>query len=84
MFHVDDILFSFFNNQLGLDFKNALLTHFEGTHDGLVNCFVVIDVSRDDKHTHLTQTPLRDALLADFKMSDCNAVTTPMRRQTPF
>ena len=45
VFHVDNILFSFSSDQLGLDFKNALLTRFEGTDDGPVKCFVGIDVS---------------------------------------
>ena len=66
VYHVDDLLFSFSNDQLGLHFKNALLTSFKARDDGPVKCFVGIDVTRDDTHTHLTQTPLTDSLLADF------------------
>jgi hypothetical protein len=82
VFHVDDLLFSFSNEKLGLLFKAALLTRFDATDDGPVGRFVGIDIKRDDYTTHLSQTPLAESLLADFSMTDCNPVKTPMEPHT--
>ena len=82
VFHVDDLLFSFSDDDLGLRFKTALLTRFEGTDDGLVERFVGIDIKRDEYHTHLSQTPLAESLLADFAMTNCTPVKTPMEPHT--
>jgi hypothetical protein len=43
---------------------------------------VGIDIKRDDYHTHMSQTPLAESLLADFNMTDCNPVKTPMEPHT--
>jgi Reverse transcriptase (RNA-dependent DNA polymerase) len=78
VFHVDDILFSFSTDDVGSAFKKALLSRFDGTDDGPVNLFVGISVTRDAYHTLLHQTPLAESLLADFGMTDCYSVRTPM------
>jgi hypothetical protein len=82
VFHVDDLLFTFSHDKLGLLFKSALLTRFEGTDDGEVHRFVGIDIRRDEYTTFLSQTPLAESLLADFDMTDCNPVKTPMEPHT--
>jgi hypothetical protein len=82
VFHVDDLLFSFSNDDLGLRFKAALLNRFDATDDGPVRRFVGIDISRDEYTTHLSQTPLAESLLRDFDMQDCNPVKTPMEPNT--
>jgi Reverse transcriptase (RNA-dependent DNA polymerase) len=51
VFHVDDILFSFNSDQVGLNFKSALLSRFVGTDDGPVKTFVGITVTRDGDST---------------------------------
>ena len=63
-------------------FKSALLTRFDGTDDGPVHRFVGVDISRDEYTTHLSQTPLAESLLADFDMTHCNLVKTPMEPHT--
>ena len=78
VFHVDDLLFNFSSDELGLKFKYDLLSRFDGTDDGPVHTFVGINVERDEYHTHLTQLPLTESLLADFGLTDCNPVKTPM------
>jgi hypothetical protein len=78
VFHVDDLLFSFSSDDLGLHFKQALLSRFDGTDDGPVKCFVGIDIKRDAWHTHMTQLPLIESLLKDFDLLDCNPVKIPM------
>jgi hypothetical protein len=44
VFHVDDLLFSFSNDDLGLKFKAALLSRFNGTDNGPVERFVGINI----------------------------------------
>jgi hypothetical protein len=82
VFHVDDLLFSFSNDDLGLHFKASLLARFDATDDGPVNRFVGIDITRDSHTTHLSQTPLSEELLKSFQMSECNPVKTPMEQGT--
>jgi hypothetical protein len=78
VYHVDDILLSFSNDEAALAFKTALLTRFAGTDDGPVSRYVGIDVFRDDQHIHLSQEPLALELLERFDMLDCNPCTSPM------
>jgi hypothetical protein len=78
VFHVDDLLFSFSNDDLGLRFKAELLKRFDGTDDGPVKRFVSIDIRRDAWTTHLSQTPLAEQLLDHFDLTDCIAEDTPM------
>jgi hypothetical protein len=82
VFHVDDLLFSFSDDDLGLRFKAALLDRFNATDDGPVRHFVGIDIRRDEYTTHLSQTPLAESLLEEFNMTDCNSVLTPMEPHT--
>jgi hypothetical protein len=82
VFHVDDLLFSFSDNDLGLHFKAALMTRFDATDDGPVTKFVGIDIKRDEYTTHLSQTPLAEELLERFGYSECNLVKTPMEPGT--
>jgi hypothetical protein len=78
VYHVDDILLSFSNDDVAVAFKSALLTRFAGTDDGPVSRYVGIDVFRDDRHIHLSQEPLALELLERFDMLDCNPCTSPM------
>ena len=78
VFHVDDLLFNFSHEELGTDFKKALLTRFDGADMGPVSRFVGVDIKRDARHTHITQLPLTENLLAEYELDDCNAVKTPM------
>ena len=82
VFHVDDLLFSFSDDNLGLRFKGALLTRFKGTDDGEVTRYVGIDIKRDEYTTHLSQTSLAESLLVDFDMMGCTPVKTPMEPHT--
>jgi hypothetical protein len=78
VFHVDDILFNFASDSIGLTFKNAFMSRFHATDDGPVKCFVCITVTRDEHKIHLSQLSLTESLLNDFKMMDCNPAKTPM------
>ena len=82
VFHVDDLLFSFSHEAVGLRFKAALLSRFDATDDGPVQKFVGIDIKRDAYTTHISQTPLAESLLEDFQMEDCTPVKTPMEPHT--
>jgi hypothetical protein len=82
VFHVDDLLFSFSDDNLGLRFKAAMMDRFNATDDGPVQRFVGIDIKRDEHTTHLSQTPLAELLLKNFDMTDCNPVLTPMEPNT--
>ena len=82
VFHVDDLLFTFSSDEVGLRFKAALLTRFDATDDGPVTKFVGIDIKRDDYTTHISQTPLAEQLLEEFGMSDCRTTKTPMEPNT--
>jgi hypothetical protein len=82
VFHVDDLLFSFSSDQVGMDFKKALLTRFDATDDGPVTRFVGIDIRRDENTTHISQSSLAESLLKDFGYEDCNPVKTPMEPNT--
>ena len=81
-FHVDDLLFSYNNDEIGAHFKAALLNRFEGTDEGPVKRFVCIDIVRDDNQTHISQIPLTDHLLESVGMLACNSVKTPMLPNT--
>jgi hypothetical protein len=54
VFHVDDLLFSFSTDEVGLAFRAALMTRFDATDDGPVQKFVGIDIKRDEYTTHLS------------------------------
>ena len=82
VFHVDDLLFTFSTDEVGLAFKAALMTRFDATDDGPVTKFVGIDIKRDDYTTHILQTPLAESILKDFNMTDCNPMKTPMEPNT--
>jgi hypothetical protein len=78
VYHVDDILLSFSDDNAAIKFKTALLTRFTGTDDGPVSRYVGIDICRDSHHMHLSQEPLALELLDRFDMLDCNPCSTPM------
>ena len=79
---MDDLLFSFSHEDLGLRFKAALLSRFDATDDGPVQKFVGIDITEDAYTTHISQTQLAESLLKDFNMLDCNSVKTPLELNT--
>jgi hypothetical protein len=78
VYHVDDILFSFSNDDVATAFKTALLSRFKGTDDGMVTKYVGLDISQNDTCTHLTQEPLARDLLDKCGMADCKPTLTPM------
>ena len=78
VFHVDDILLAFSDDNAAVAFKSALLTRFAGTDDGPVTRYVGMDFFRDAHHIHLSQEPLAQELLERFDMLDCNPCAHPM------
>jgi hypothetical protein len=78
VFHANDMMFSFSDDDLGLHFKAALMTQFDATDDGPTANFAGILVQRTEYTTHLSQTPLVEELLKRFQYSKCNTVKTPM------
>ncbi len=78
IYHVDDILLSFNNDNAASQFKTALLQHFTGTDDSPVSRYVGLNITHDSDSMHLSQEPLALDLLDHFDMLDCNQCTTPM------
>jgi hypothetical protein len=78
IYHVDDILMSFNNDNAASWFKTALLQRFTGTDDSPVSWYVGLNITSDCDSMHLSQEPLALDLLNCFDMLDCNPCTTPM------
>ena len=82
VFHVDDLLFAFSNDDVGLRFKAALMTRFDANYDGPVHKFVGIDIKRDENSTHISQRSLAESILKEFGYDGCNPCKTPMEPHT--
>jgi hypothetical protein len=78
IYHADDILLSFNDDNAASQFKTALLQRFTGTDDGPVSRYVGLNITCDGDSMHLSQEPLALDLLDRFDMLGCNPCTTPM------
>lgn len=78
--HVDDFLATVSNDNEAIRFKSDLKRVWEISDLGIAKFCVGIAIERDlaNKHIFLSQTALIDRVLATFKMTDSNAVSTPM------
>ena len=86
LFWVDDILLSYDDESIPHihDFKQAFFSRFASKDEGPVTQFVGIDVEYDRAAgvLKISQEPLVQDLLAEYGMSDCNPVDTPMLPNT--
>ena len=78
IYHVDDILLSFNNDEYGTAFKRALLTRFTGSDEGTFHRYLGIDITRDAVKLHMSQRASSIEVLERHGMLDCNPVSTPM------
>ena len=78
VFHVDDILLSFSDDQCAADFKRSLLKRFSGSDEGRIKRYLGIDFTRDANKLHMTQETYAREILARFGMTDCNPCAAPM------
>lgn len=78
VYHVDDILISFSNDEDGEEFKRAILKRFSGTDEGSIKRYLGIDFSRNNEKLFMSQEVYARDILSRFEMNDCNPCSTPL------
>jgi hypothetical protein len=75
-FYVDDLIYT---GNLSIDmFKSAMKKEFEMTYLGLMNYFLGIEVTQNDKGIFICQSKYARDVLKRFKMINYSSVSTPM------
>jgi hypothetical protein len=74
--YVDDLIYT---GNLSIDmFKSTMKKEFEMTDLGLMNYFLGIEVTQNDKGIFICQSKYAKDVLKRFRMINCNPVSTPV------
>ena len=76
--YVDDLIITGPSGEQISKFKEEMKENFEMTDLGLLNSYLGMEIKQSSASIFLSQRAYSNHILEMFKMSDCNAIKTPM------